>query len=103
MKLATPTSARYIDTFEQAAVRHAHSQGYDGIICGHIHRAKLCRMDGLVYANTGDWVESCSALVEERTGDLQLLRWPYCQEPSVSVASQWAGDYHFRREPKSLT
>jgi UDP-2,3-diacylglucosamine pyrophosphatase LpxH len=103
LKLATPTSARYIDRFEKTAVAHARGQGYDGIICGHIHRAKLCRMDGTLYANTGDWVESCSALVEERNGELQLRRWPHVPEPSVRVASEWAADYHFRREPETLT
>jgi UDP-2,3-diacylglucosamine pyrophosphatase LpxH len=96
LKLATPRSARYIDQFEQTAVHHARTQGYDGIICGHIHRAKLCRMDGTLYANTGDWVESCSALVEDSSGELRLWRVPVTpawQPASVPLLS-------FRREPR---
>ena len=76
LKLALPTSARYIARFEQSAVDYASAQGYDGIVCGHIHRASLRRIGGSVYANTGDWVESCSALVEDRRGVLRLYRWP---------------------------
>jgi len=90
LKLGTPTSARYIERFEQAAVGHARAEGYDGIICGHIHRAKLCRYEGTLYANTGDWVESCSALVEDRSGELQLWRWPHGSVKPVLVASPLA-------------
>lgn len=76
MKLALPTSARYIARFEEAAARYAAARGYDGVICGHIHRADLRRIDGSIYCNTGDWVESCSALLEDRHGKLHLRRWP---------------------------
>ncbi|HUN73379.1 MAG TPA: UDP-2,3-diacylglucosamine diphosphatase [Steroidobacteraceae bacterium] len=76
LKLALPTSARYIARFEQSAVDYASAQGYEGIVCGHIHRPNLRRIAGTVYANTGDWVESCSALVEDHRGELQLYRWP---------------------------
>jgi UDP-2,3-diacylglucosamine pyrophosphatase LpxH len=47
------------------------------MVCGHIHRANLREIDGTLYCNTGDWVESCSALVERLNGQLQLLRWPH--------------------------
>jgi UDP-2,3-diacylglucosamine pyrophosphatase LpxH len=76
LKMSLGSSARFIRRFEQVAVAQAREQGYDGVICGHIHRANLCQIDGILYANTGDWVESCSALVETRAGELQLLRWP---------------------------
>lgn len=77
LKLSIGPSARYIEQFEQVAARHARAQGYDGVICGHIHRANLRDIDGTLYCNTGDWVESCTALVETFTGELQLLRWPH--------------------------
>ncbi|HTV51209.1 MAG TPA: UDP-2,3-diacylglucosamine diphosphatase [Steroidobacteraceae bacterium] len=77
LKLALPTSARYIARFEQVAAAHAAAEGYDGIVCGHIHRANLCRIGEALYCNTGDWVESCSALIEEPSGELQLRRWPH--------------------------
>jgi UDP-2,3-diacylglucosamine pyrophosphatase LpxH len=76
LKGSVGTSARFIRRFETVACTNAREQGYDGVICGHIHRANLCRIDGTFYANTGDWVESCSALVETRAGEMQLLRWP---------------------------
>jgi UDP-2,3-diacylglucosamine pyrophosphatase LpxH len=76
LKLALPTSARYIARFEQSAALYASAQGYDGVVCGHIHRPNLCRIGDMLYANTGDWVESCSALLEDHRGELQLCRWP---------------------------
>jgi UDP-2,3-diacylglucosamine pyrophosphatase LpxH len=79
VKLAIGVSARYIAQFEEHAAWHARTEGYDGIVCGHIHRANLRQIDGTLYANTGDWVESCTALTESDSGELTLLRWP--QEP----------------------
>ena len=83
LKTTVGTSARFIRRFEMVAAAQAREQGYDGVICGHIHRANLCTIDGTFYANTGDWVESCSALVETRAGEMQLLRWP--DGPVVSI------------------
>ena len=77
MKLTLGASSRYIARFERIAAAHATAQGYDGIVCGHIHRANLRRIGEAVYCNTGDWVESCSALIEDREGALHLRRWPH--------------------------
>jgi len=74
LKLAVGTSARFIERFEATAIAHARAQGYDGIICGHIHRANLRRVGDSIYCNTGDWVESCSALIEEANGELRIWR-----------------------------
>jgi UDP-2,3-diacylglucosamine pyrophosphatase LpxH len=74
LKLAVQTSVRYIEQFENTALAHAAARGFDGIICGHIHRPNLRRVGDLVYCNTGDWVESCSALIEEADGELRLWR-----------------------------
>src|SRR5262245_10566518 len=76
LKLGVSTSARYIERFEAAAIRHAQLHGYDGVVCGHIHRPNLRLAGGTMYCNTGDWVDSCSALIEDVTGELHLLRWP---------------------------
>ena len=76
LKLRIGTSLRYIEQFEQLAARHAARFGYDGVVCGHIHRANLRHIAGTLYCNTGDWVESCSALIEREGGELELLRWP---------------------------
>lgn len=77
LKLSVGTSVRYITAFEEIAARHAREQGYDGVLCGHIHRANLRQIAGTLYCNTGDWVESCSAVVERADGALELLRWPH--------------------------
>jgi UDP-2,3-diacylglucosamine pyrophosphatase LpxH len=91
LKLAVGTSARYIERFERTAAKHASNLGYDGIVCGHIHRARVQRIEGSLYCNTGDWVDSCSALVEDKSGRVRLLRWqaaPSAQaHDSVSIAA----------------
>lgn len=66
---------RYIEAFQRASLHAARSEGVDGIVCGHIHKADLVERDGLVYCNDGDWVESCTALVEQASGELELVTW----------------------------
>lgn len=66
---------RYLRHFECAAARAARRENLDGIVCGHVHRARLARVNGILYCNDGDWVESCSSLVEHADGRLELLRW----------------------------
>jgi len=73
LKQRSAAAERYIERFVQAGLDDARRRGLDGIVCGHIHRAGLVQRDGLVYANDGDWVESLTALVEERDGTLRLL------------------------------
>ena len=94
VKLSIGTSVRYIEHFERLAAQHAHAQGYDGVICGHIHRANLRRIDGALYGNSGDWVESCTALLENEDGGLELLRWPLAQpaalRPTAALAPRAA-------------
>jgi UDP-2,3-diacylglucosamine pyrophosphatase LpxH len=84
LKLAVERSARYIEHYENAAIRHAAALGYDGILCGHIHRANLRCVDGTLYCNTGDWVETCSAVIEDASGELRLLRWSHAGENGVA-------------------
>ncbi|MEO8313968.1 MAG: UDP-2,3-diacylglucosamine diphosphatase [Pseudomonadota bacterium] len=64
----------YVRRYEQTAARVAAARGLDGIICGHIHRPNMERIDGVLYCNDGDWVEHCTALVEDRNGELHLWR-----------------------------
>ncbi|MEM1139301.1 MAG: UDP-2,3-diacylglucosamine diphosphatase [Pseudomonadota bacterium] len=62
-----------IERFEAGLVAEADRRGVDGVICGHIHHAALQTREGLAYCNTGDWVESCTALVEDQDGRLRLV------------------------------
>ena len=66
---------RYIETFQRASLQAAAAAGVDGIVCGHIHKADLVERNGLTYCNDGDWVESCTALVERASGELELIAW----------------------------
>ena len=70
-----PGTRSYIARFEAAVLEAARKAGADGVVCGHIHRADLSERDGLVYCNDGDWVESCTALVEDTSGRLSLIEW----------------------------
>jgi len=67
-------AGKAIAAYQDAALRMAREKGYDGVVCGHLHYPSLYEREGLVYANDGDWVENCSALVEDATGQLRLLR-----------------------------
>ena len=65
----------FVSNFEEALLRHARERGYDGVICGHIHVAAMRERDGITYINCGDWVESCTAVVEHADGRMELVRW----------------------------
>jgi UDP-2,3-diacylglucosamine pyrophosphatase LpxH len=75
IKRQVPDAVDYIDRFERAAAAEARRRGLDGVICGHIHRPTVRELDGVLYCNDGDWVESCTSLVEDHNGRLAVLRW----------------------------
>jgi UDP-2,3-diacylglucosamine pyrophosphatase LpxH len=75
LKLKVKRAVSYIGDFEQAVAREARRRGAYGVVCGHIHHAELREIDGVLYANDGDWVESLSALAEHADGRLELLDW----------------------------
>jgi len=75
LKHKVKNAVKYIANFERALAVEARRRGVDGVICGHIHRAEITEIDGIVYCNDGDWVESCTTLVEDFAGRLSLLRW----------------------------
>jgi UDP-2,3-diacylglucosamine pyrophosphatase LpxH len=66
----------YVNDFEEAVALEAKRRGHHGVVCGHIHRAEMRDIQGVLYCNDGDWVESCTALVEHQNGQLELLRRP---------------------------
>jgi UDP-2,3-diacylglucosamine pyrophosphatase LpxH len=72
VKLRLGNAVRYVEAFETAAAQAARSRNLSGVICGHIHRAGVREIDGVLYCNDGDWVESCTALVESPGGQLSL-------------------------------
>lgn len=65
----------YVTRFEEAVAHEAQRRGMDGVVCGHIHRAQMRDIQGVLYCNDGDWVESRTALVEHHDGRLEVVQW----------------------------
>ena len=74
-KLRVKNAVNFIGAFEDALAYEARRVGADGVICGHIHHATMRDMNGIAYVNTGDWVESCTAIAENHDGSLEIIRW----------------------------
>ena len=74
-KLRVKNAVNFIGSFESALVAEAARRGVQGVVCGHIHHAAIRDMAGITYVNTGDFIESCSAVVEHFDGRLEILRW----------------------------
>lgn len=85
LKLKAKQATKVIGNFERMVTDHARSLGYDGVVCGHIHKPEMREIDGVLYCNDGDWVESCTALVEEPDGALRLVEWA-ARAPQPAVA-----------------
>jgi UDP-2,3-diacylglucosamine pyrophosphatase LpxH len=77
LKHRVKNAVSFITAFEEALTTEARRRGYDGVVCGHIHRPEIREIDGTLYCNDGDWVESLSALVETHEGELKLVYWPH--------------------------
>jgi UDP-2,3-diacylglucosamine pyrophosphatase LpxH len=75
LKHKVKNAVSFITAFEDALVNEARRRGYDGVVCGHIHKPEIRDVDGILYCNDGDWVESLSALVEDASGALTILTW----------------------------
>jgi len=75
LKLKVKRAVSYVGAFEETLAREAKKRGADGVVCGHIHHAELRTIDGILYANDGDWVESLTALAEHADGRLEILEW----------------------------
>ena len=80
LKHRVKNAVKYISKFEQAVAREARQQGFDGLICGHIHRPEIAVINGVNYLNCGDWVESCTALLEHHDGSIELV---HCADQSA--------------------
>jgi UDP-2,3-diacylglucosamine pyrophosphatase LpxH len=75
LKLKVKRAVSYLSDFEAAVAREARARGVHGVVCGHIHHAEMRDIDGVLYCNDGDWVESLTALVEHADGRLEILDW----------------------------
>ncbi len=93
LKLKVKRAVSYVGDFEAALAREARKRGAQGVVCGHIHHAELREIDGILYANDGDWVESLTALVEHGDGRLEIIDW------SHRASQVWHGARGSSKEP----
>ena len=75
LKNKAKKAVQYIGSFEDAVAQAARKRGVETVVCGHIHRAEIRDINGVLYCNDGDWVESCTALVEHFDGRLEIVKW----------------------------
>lgn len=66
----------FISKFEAAIAHYAERHRVDAVLCGHIHNASIRKFSDITYYNCGDWVESCTALIEQPDGVLELVTYP---------------------------
>ena len=80
LKLRLKNAVRYVEAYEHAAAHAALQRRLHGIVCGHIHRPGIRTIDGVLYCNDGDWVENCSALIEDMAGRLSICSWAQIEQ-----------------------
>lgn len=85
LKHKVKNAVNFISSFEKSLADQARKRGLDGIVCGHIHKAEIRDIDGILYCNDGDWVESCTALVEDWAGQLSIVHWADEQQAKRSA------------------
>ncbi len=86
-KRKVKTAVSFIFDFEDSVVRYARQRGLDGVICGHIHWAAMREIQGITYINCGDWVDSCTAVVEHMDGRMELIDWGRASAATATVVS----------------
>jgi UDP-2,3-diacylglucosamine pyrophosphatase LpxH len=89
-KLKVKNAVNFIGHYEQTIAAEAKRHGVDGVICGHIHHPVIRDDAGCRYINCGDWVESCTAVVEHFDGRFEIIRWTRCSQPGNLLPEQSA-------------
>ena len=75
VKFKVKNAVQFISDYEETIVHTLRNENLDGVICGHIHHAEIKEIENFLYVNTGDFVESCTAIVEHHNGELELIKW----------------------------
>jgi len=91
LKHKVKRAVSYVSDFEVALAREARKRGVDGLVCGHIHHAEMRTIDGILYCNDGDWVESLTALVEHADGRLDIVDWSKSRASAVALHAAQVG------------
>ncbi len=100
LKQKAKGAVSFITDFELALVREARQRGLDGVVCGHIHKAEIRMVDGVLYCNDGDWVESLTALVEDHAGQLRLVEWKTIRQGAPALEPGLAPAHEEALEPE---
>ncbi len=87
VKFKVKNAVQFISDYEESIVNTLKDGQFDGVVCGHIHHAEIKDIGGFLYVNTGDFVESCSAIVEYQNGSLELVRWQKLEEETCQDAT----------------
>jgi len=91
LKHRVKNAVSYITDFEIALAQEARRRGVDGVVCGHIHKAEIRSIGGVLYCNDGDWVESLTALVENADGKLSILHWKEVADQATAAVAAATG------------
>lgn len=87
LKHQVKNAVNFISAFEHVMTEEARRRECDGVVCGHIHKAEIREINGILYANDGDWVESLTALVEDFDGNLKIIHWNRRVEAPLNLQS----------------
>ena len=113
LKRQVKEAVKAVGRFEAALANEARRRGFDGVVCGHIHHAEMREVNGMLYMNDGDWVESCTALVEHHDGRFELVDWAAINRlsflaprlepaPSIDTKASVLNELRHGREPASV-
>jgi len=91
LKSRVKNAVAFTRDFAAAVASEAAKRGFDGVVCGHIHSAEIREVGEVLYCNDGDWVESCTALVEHHDGRLEILHWAALRSFDILAAGTAAG------------
>jgi UDP-2,3-diacylglucosamine pyrophosphatase LpxH len=87
-KRKVKSAVSFVFDFEDSVIHSVRDRGLDGVICGHIHSAAIKEVGDLLYVNCGDWVDSCTAIVEHLDGRLELIEWQGSAKPLAETATE---------------
>ena len=91
LKQKVKNAVEFVCRYEEAVAREVHAKGLDGVVCGHIHHAAIKQIGAITYHNDGDWVESCTALVEDARGNMEILAWASSRSDARNPAFAGSG------------
>ncbi len=101
LKQKVKKALNYVNDFEEAVAQEARRRGHQGVVCGHIHRAEMREIGGVLYCNDGDWVESRTALVEHMDGRLELIHWAAGQDHALAGNRQKQAKAHKHKQKET--